>query len=175
MIDTDDPAIILFSTGFNHKYTHVMSFVKCRLPGIVSDSLKLLNSFNHWKSQCPFKKPIPGAFSSSCSDVPQESCWPLASRCTLPTSVSHRTCNSLQPWVSGQKTSPCARTRWQCVLKTCFFAISEPLYVGMFWSLIRGFWCCLMSATLLVTLRLTALVTKTVWAAFKIRATLTWY
>lgn len=59
--------------------------------------------------------------------MPQESCWPLGSRCILPTSISHRACNSLQSWVSGQKTSPCTRTRWQCVLKTFFFCYKLTL------------------------------------------------
>lgn len=56
-------------------------------------------------------------FSFSCSDVSQESCRFPGSQFTLQTCISRRACYSLQPRVSGQKTSPCIRTRWPCILQ----------------------------------------------------------
>lgn len=58
------------------------------------------------------------SFSFSRSDVSQESCRLIGSWFMLQTSIFHRACYSLQPWVSGQKTSPCIRTRWPCIPKT---------------------------------------------------------
>lgn len=63
----------------------------------------------------------------------------------LPTCISRRACYSLQPRVSGQKTSPCIRTRWPRILggkkRKILLSLRNLTFscVGLFWLLVEVF------------------------------------
>lgn len=101
----------------------------------------LLQSLSHWKRSIlmPFKKPYPELFLLKFWYVTREL---LTSRLLvhkLQTSISHRACNSLQRWVSGQKTSPCTRTRWLCIQTTFFMFFKLTFICWYVLPLIGGF------------------------------------